>query len=251
MTFAVATTVGKLLGFAGARARPMRKQAHDESAAAEQQLLRRTRIDTLPCQDQHDRVSRQPQRERMICISARLRKPGRLPTIWMASALTMWSAHPCFAQCVGFSDRAPQIELDAFVASPSSLLEKLRNDKDRLSYRLAAYIVTDPSVLSSVQTLIAESASTDRSAIGGALRIAEARCTLTKPDLARQIRTFAQRLGDLSVQAGYSAAAVDEPVAQLPSRDKQARQPNRGGDLLEGEGKTKLLDPFKPLPIPR
>ncbi|MFL5238733.1 MAG: hypothetical protein ACJ8EL_14220 [Rhizomicrobium sp.] len=162
-----------------------------------------------------------------------------------------WSVDSCFAQCVEFSDRAPQMELDAFAKSPSSLLEKLRNDKHKLSDRLAAYIVTDPSVLPSVQTLISEAPSTDRLAIGGALRIAEARCTLTKPDIARKIRNFTQRLGDLAVQGGYSATGADDPDARLPSRDKQARQPARGGELLEGDGKTKLVNPFKPVPLPR
>ncbi|WP_247466418.1 hypothetical protein [Bradyrhizobium sp. 62] len=135
--------------------------------------------------------------------------------------------------------------------SPASLLQKLRNEKNKLSDRLAAYIVTDPSVLPSVQTLISEAPSTDRTAIGGALRAAEARCTLTKPDVARKIRNFTQRLGDLAVQGGYSAASSDDTVTRLPSRDDQPGRPARGGELLEGEGKTKLVDPFEPVLLPR
>lgn len=214
------------------------------------QLLRRTKIDTVLWQVGPGDDTRS--RDRMNCRSTyRCGASSTLATLWLASAMLTWSLHSCFAQCVDFSDRAPRTELDAFAKSPSSLLEKLRNDKDKLSYRLAAYIVSDPSVLPSVQTLISEAPSTDRSAIGGALRIAEARCTLTKPDIAQKIRNFTQRLGDLAVKGGYSAASADDPSAPLPSRDTQVKQPVRGGDLLEGEGKTKLADPFKPLPLPR
>ncbi|MDA9527643.1 hypothetical protein ACM42_04155 [Bradyrhizobium sp. CCBAU 25338] len=158
------------------------------------------------------------------------------------------SVDACHAQCVEFSDRASQLELDTFVKSPSSLLERLRNDKEKLRYRLSAYLVTDPSVLPSVQTLISASASADRSAIGAALRIAEGRCTSTKPDAARKIRDFAQRIGDLNVQAGYSAAGEDNSGAQ--SQGKGLAQPPRGGALLDGEWRTKLADPFKPVPLP-
>ena len=48
-----------------------------------------------------------------------------------------------------------------------------------------------------------------------------------------------------------SAAGEDSTGAQLATRDKNTKQPGRGGDLIEGEWKTKLANPFKPLPIPR
>jgi hypothetical protein len=156
----------------------------------------------------------------------------------------------CRAQCVDFSDRASQLELDTFVKSPSSLLERLRNDKEKLRFRLSTYIATKPSVLPSVQTLISASNSTDRSSIGAALKIAEGRCTSTKPDAARKIRDFVQRIGDLNVQAGYSAAGDDTSGAQVQSQATGPAQPSRGGALLEGEWKTKLANPFKPVPLP-
>ncbi|WP_338308850.1 hypothetical protein [Bradyrhizobium sp. TM233] len=165
-------------------------------------------------------------------------------------ALMVSSIDACRAQCVEFTDRASQLQLDTFVKSPSSLLEQLRNDKEKLRYRLATFIATNPSVLPSVQTLISASTSTDRSAIGAALRIAEGRCTSTKPEAARKIRDFTQRIGDLNVQAGYSAAGEDASGAQAQSQDKGRAQPPRGGALLEGEWKTKLANPFKPVPLP-
>ncbi|MET4802862.1 hypothetical protein [Bradyrhizobium sp. LB11.1] len=142
------------------------------------------------------------------------------------------------------------MELDAFVKSPSSLLERLRNDKEKLRSRLATYIATNPSVLPSVQTFISESASSDRSAIGAALRLAEAMCTSTKPDAARKIKDFTQRVSDLTVQAGYSEAGEDESATQLQRQNKGPTPPSPGGALLEGEWKTKLADPFKPVPLP-
>ncbi|MCG2645338.1 MULTISPECIES: hypothetical protein [Bradyrhizobium] len=127
----------------------------------------------------------------------------------------------------------------------------MRNDKEKLKYRLSTYVATNPSLLPSVQTLITESTSDDRSAIGSALRLAEARCTTTKPDAARKIRDFTKRIGDLSVQAGYSAVGEDDSGAPPQPRDKTSTQPSRGGALLEGEWKTELSDPFKPVPIPQ
>ena len=186
----------------------------------------------------------------MSCGLTRRTKRRWLSIILTGTALIASSVGSSQAQCVGFSDRASQVELDAFVKSPSSLLERLRNDKEKLKSRLATYIATDPSVLPSVQTLISESASTDRSSIGAALRVAEGRCTSTKPAAARKIKDFTQRVGDLAVKAGYSAAGEDDSGAQVQSQDKGAAQPSRGGALLEGEWKTKLVNPFKPVPIP-
>ncbi|MGY3508855.1 hypothetical protein [Bradyrhizobium lupini] len=185
----------------------------------------------------------------MSCEVTRRTKPRWLAIILTVSALIASGVGPTRAQCVGFSDRASQTELDAFVKAPSSLLERLRNDKEKLRARLSSYIATNPSVLPSVQTLISESASPDRSTIGAALRLAEALCTSTKPDAARKIRDFTQRVGDLAVQAGYSAAGEDGSSAQLQRRDNKPTQP-RGGALLEGEWKTKLANPFKPVPLP-
>jgi len=183
-------------------------------------------------------------------LTRRHAQPRWLPIVLIGAALMVASVEACRAQCVEFSDRASQLELDTFVKSPSSLLERLRNDKEKLRYRLAGYVATSPSVLPSVQTLISASAATDRSSIGAALRIAEGRCTSTKPDSARKIRDFVQRIGDLNVQAGYSAAGEDNPGVQAQSQDKGPAQPARGGARLEGEWKTKLANPFKPVPLP-
>ena len=188
----------------------------------------------------------------MGCGSPRRRsKPVWLPIILTSSVLIAASLGPCQAQCVEFSDRASQIDIDAFVKSPSSLLERLRNDKEKLKYRLSTYVATNPSLLPSVQTLITESTSDDRSAIGAALRLAEARCTTTKPDAARKIKDFTKRIGDLSVQAGYAAVGEDDSGAPPQPRDKTSAQSSGGRALLEGEWRTKLSDPFKPLPIPQ
>ncbi|SFQ32141.1 hypothetical protein SAMN05216330_12619 [Bradyrhizobium sp. Ghvi] len=173
-----------------------------------------------------------------------------LQVILMGSTLIALSLGPCQAQCVEFTDRASEVDLDAFVKSPSSLLEKLRNDKEKLKYRLSTYIATNPSLLPSVQTLITESSSNDRSAIGSALRLAEARCITTKPDAARKIRDFAKRIGDLSVQAGYSAVGEDNSGAPIQSQNRASAPSPGSASLLEGEWKTKLSDPFKPVPIP-
>jgi hypothetical protein len=187
----------------------------------------------------------------MGCGSTRHRLTQRwLQIILMASTLIALSLGSCQAQCVEFSDRASQIDIDAFVKSPSSLLERLRNDREKLKYRLSTYIATNPSLLPSVQTLISESSANDRTAIGSALRLAEARCITTKPDASRKIRDFAKRVGDLSVQAGYSAVGEDDSVAPIQPQNRVATPSPGSSALLEGEWKTELSDPFKPVPIP-
>lgn len=186
--------------------------------------------------------------------TSRRAKQRWLSAVLTAFALLASGIDSSHAQCVEFSDRASQLELDTFVKSPSSLLERLRNDKDKLKYRLSALIATNPAVLPSVKTLIAEAGSGDRSSIGAALRLAEARCTPTQPDSARKINDFAQRIGDLAVQAGYAAAGEDRSAsssAQAPSLNRTPAQPSRGDALFDGPGKTKLADPFKPIPIPQ
>lgn len=182
---------------------------------------------------------------------ARASKAHRwLAAVLISSALLALTAGEGRAQCIELSERASRVDLDTFVKSPSSLLQKLRNDKEKLTYRLAGYIATDPSVLPAVQTLIGEAMSSDKTAIGAALRVAEARCTTTKRDAARKIGDFVKRIGDLTVIAGYSAAGEDQSAPQLQTQ-AGSQQPGRRGDLMSGEWKTKLADPFKPIPLPR
>jgi hypothetical protein len=169
-----------------------------------------------------------------------------LAAIAIGTAVAGLTVSSCRAQCVELSERTPQIDLDAFSKEPASLLQRLRNDKEKLAGRLTGYLVTDPGLLPAVRTLIGEAANADRPAIGTALRRAESRCVTTKPQAARKINEFVQKLGDLAVLSGYSAAA-DEPEA--PSR--AAKSPSHGAGLMSGEWKTELADPFAPMPLPQ
>lgn len=228
------------------------EQRFEPDVATQTAFSRRTKIDTVTCQSFPTFVLSSNDEWTWMqsgSIPRRVRA-GWLLVVLTGSALIAAGAGPCHAQCVEFSDRASQLELDAFVKSPSSLLARLRNDKEKLKYQLSAYIVTNPSVLPSVQTLISESGSSDRLAIGAALRLGEARCNLTKPDIARKIRDFTQRIGDVSVQAGYSAAGEDNSGPRSQPRGRHPR-PAGAGDLLEGEWKTDLADPFMPAPLPQ
>lgn len=227
------------------------EQRFEPDVAVEAAFSRRTKNDTVTCQSCSALLSSNDEGTWMHCGSTPRRvRAGWLLVVLTGSALIAASTGPCQAQCIEFSDRASQLELETFVKSPSSLLQRLRNDKEKLKYQLSAYIVTDPSVLPSVQTLISESGSSDRLAIGAALRLGEARCNLTKPDIARKIRDFTQRIGDVSVQAGYSAAGEDNSGPRSQPRGGRPR-PAGAGDLLEGEWKTDLADPFKPAPLPQ
>ncbi|WP_376974358.1 hypothetical protein [Bradyrhizobium erythrophlei] len=177
----------------------------------------------------------------------RIRRHRWLGAALIASAVSGLTVTTCRAQCVELSERAAQVDLNAFAKTPSILLESLRNDKEKLKGRLAAYLVSNPELLPAVRTLISEATSADRTAIGAALRVAESRCITTKPNAARKINAFVQRLQDLAVLTGYSAAGEDQSIS--PTR--VAKQPKGGTGLMTGEFKTDVADPFEPMPLPQ
>jgi hypothetical protein len=177
-------------------------------------------------------------------------KAGRRSILLIVTAVTMSCAAASIAdaQCVERSERAPKIALDAFVAEPSTLLVQLRSEKDKLSGRLQGYLVSDISVLRSVQGLTRAATQADRASIGAALHRAEIRCRSSKPEFAQKISDFVAKLHDSAVLAGYSAEPDDgsppppPTTANLPARS--------GAGLMSGEFKTELADPFAKMPLP-
>ena len=162
-------------------------------------------------------------------------------------ALLLVIAAPCHAQCVALAERVPPLALQAFSASPGSLLQQLRNDKEKLAGRLSGYLVTDPSLLPAVEKLVNQSSDKDRVAIGSGLYRAESRCLTTKPEASRKINDFVRKLGDRAVLIGYSAES-EQSGAAAPA---QAAKPgNTGSGLLTGEWNTEISDPFAKIPLP-
>src|SRR5205807_7965574 len=102
-------------------------------------------------------------------------------------------------------NRVPAAALQGFLMDPASVLREVRNDRSKLSGRLAAYIVTDISVLPKLRDLASQSANVDRNAIGTALRKAQLICLSRKPEIAQKISDFVQKLADSAVSSGYSA----------------------------------------------
>ncbi|BAL78857.1 hypothetical protein [Bradyrhizobium cosmicum] len=150
------------------------------------------------------------------------------------------------AQCVERSERVSKIAIDAFIAEPSSLLNQLRNEKEKLSGRLQGYLLTDVSVLKSVQSLTRAATQADRASIGAALHRAEIRCRASKPEIARKISDFVARMHDSAVLAGYSSEPDDIP----PPSATTANVASPGTGLMSGEYKTDLADPFASMPLP-
>src|SRR4051794_18890234 len=66
----------------------------------------------------------------------------------------------CEAQCVEQSGRVPATILKVFQNEPASLLldRDVRGDRSKLTGRLAAYVVSDITILSAVRALVSESA---------------------------------------------------------------------------------------------
>ena len=164
-----------------------------------------------------------------------------------AALLLLGIAAPCHAQCVALAERAPPLAVQAFTAEPGSLLQQLRNDKEKLAGRLTGYLVTDPSLLPSVEKLVNQSSNRDRVAIGAGLYRAESRCLTTKPEASRKINNFVRKLGDRAVLIGYSAEAEQLGDA-APSRAEKPASPGSG--LLTGEWNTEIVDPFATVPLP-
>jgi hypothetical protein len=168
---------------------------------------------------------------------------GRL----VGSVLLLVVAAPCHAQCVALAERVPPLAVQAFTAAPGSLLQQLRNDKEKLAGRLTGYLVTDPSLLPSVAKLVNESSDRDRVAIGAGLYRAESRCLPTKPEVSRKINDFVRKLGDRAVLIGY-AAESEQLDAAAPSQTGKPANPSSG--LLTGEWNTEISDPFATVPLP-
>jgi hypothetical protein len=109
-------------------------------------------------------------------------------------------------------------------------------------------------LLPSVRKLAAEAPTSNKRAIGAALRKAELQCMAPQrmepqPDAARKIVDFVRNLGDNAVLAGY--IAVTEEPASPKAIGKPAKPPVRNDQLLTGEWKTELADPFASPPLPQ
>ncbi|MET4389262.1 hypothetical protein ABIB73_005031 [Bradyrhizobium sp. F1.4.3] len=180
--------------------------------------------------------------------------------IALALLIVACAASRCEAQCVEQSNRVPAAVLQAFQTQPASLLREIRNDRSKLADRLAAYVVTDITVLPTVRDLVSESTNVDRNAIGAGLRRAQLICVPRKPETAQKISEFVRKLADSAVSSGYSAEleAVEfnpNSVASQPVGNPRSQSTSKPADsattLMTGEWKTDIDDPFAPVPAPQ
>lgn len=173
------------------------------------------------------------------------------------------AAGRCEAQCVEQGQRVPAEMLKVFQTEPTSLLHdrNVRGAPDKLTGRLAAYIVSDITILSAVRDLISETANVERTSIGMALRRAQLICVPRKPEYAQKISQFVQKLADSLVSAGYTAEleAVEfnpNAAAAFPSAGGAPGSPTNkpsgsANSLMTGEWSTDVGDPFAPVPLPQ
>ena len=168
----------------------------------------------------------------------------------------------CEAQCVEQGERVPATILKVFQMEPASLLRDrdVRGDRNKLTGRLAAYIVSDITILTAVRDLVSESANIDRNAIGMALRRAQLICVPRKPENAQKISQFVQKLADSAVSAGYSAEleavefnpnAVASPGGAGAAGSPTSKSSGSANSLMTGEWSTDVGDPFAPAPLPQ
>jgi hypothetical protein len=180
----------------------------------------------------------------------------------LAVLLLACAAGRCEAQCVEQGERVPASILKVFQMEPASVLRDrdLRGDRNKLTGRLAAYVVSDITILSAVRALVSESANVERTSIGMALRRAQLICVPRKPENAQKISQFVQKLADSAVSAGYSAeleavefnpnSVVSSSAGGAPG--SPANKPSGSANsLMTGEWSTDVGDPFAPAPIPQ
>ncbi|WP_439373643.1 hypothetical protein [Bradyrhizobium sp. DASA03120] len=189
----------------------------------------------------------------LLKLDSLLRGHAASPRI-AAAVLVALAATPARAQCVDRTERAPQAAITAFVADPAALLRQTKNDRDKLSGRLAGLVVTDVAALEPVRNMLREASQADRIAIGTALHRAEERCVASKPDVARRISEFVTKLHDGAVLKGYfqdqDAGIAPASGSPAPSTANMPAATGAASGLMSGEWKTELADPFKPVPLP-
>jgi hypothetical protein len=180
----------------------------------------------------------------------------------LAVLMLACTAGRCEAQCVGQSERVPAEILKVFQTEPTSLLRDrdVRGDRSKLTGRLAAYVVSDITILSAVRDLVSESANVDRTSIGMALRRAQLICVPRKAEIAQKISQFVQKLADSAVSAGYSAEleavefnpnSVASPSAGSAPASPAKKSSGPASSLMTGEWSTDIGDPFALAPVPQ
>ncbi|MBR0724754.1 hypothetical protein JQ612_20590 [Bradyrhizobium manausense] len=180
----------------------------------------------------------------------------------IAGLMLACAARPCEAQCVEQGERVPASILKVFQIEPTSLLRDptVRGDRNKLTGRLAAYVVSDITILPAVRDLVSESSNVERNAIGMALRRAQLICVPRKPETAQKISQFIQKLADSAVSAGYSAEleavefnpnAVASPSAGGTPGSSPQKPSSSANSLMTGEWSTDVGDPFAPAPLPQ
>ncbi|MCP3380864.1 hypothetical protein NLM31_11015 [Bradyrhizobium sp. CCGUVB4N] len=179
----------------------------------------------------------------------------------LAVLMLVCAAGSCEAQCVEQGERVSAEILKVFQMEPTSLLRDrdVRGDRNKLTGRLAAYVVSDITILSAVRALVSESANVERTSIGMALRRAQLICVPRKPENAQKISQFVQKLSDSAVSAGYSAEleavefnpnAVASPSGSAPGSATN-KPSGSANSLMSGEWSTDVGDPFAPAPLPQ
>lgn len=172
------------------------------------------------------------------------------------------AAGRCEAQCVEQGERVPASILKVFQTEPTSLLRDrdVRGDRNKLTGRLAAYVVSDITILSAVRDLVSETANVERTSIGMALRRAQLICVPRKPENAQKISQFVQKLADSAVSAGYSAEleavefnpnAVASPSSGGAPGSPAKNSSGPASSLMTGEWSTDIGDPFALAPLPQ
>jgi hypothetical protein len=117
------------------------------------------------------------------------------------------------AACVSAAAALPAAAVDGARANPAGLLTRFPNGEGAMASEIRNLVTTDPSLVDSMLSLVANANADQRRAIGAGLGQAASICTRPEPQIARQIQESLLKLANPDVVLAFQAVVGDQTAA--------------------------------------
>lgn len=138
---------------------------------------------------------------------------GALFSLMLASGA--YAQTPAAANCLLPPASLPDSTIQAFLSSPSSLLEEFQTGGILLSNRVRALAGTDAAALTPIIALAGQANTAQSAALGAGLARAAAACVAAKPDFAARIQEEVAESDNAALQTAFAAATPETQTAAL------------------------------------
>jgi hypothetical protein len=138
---------------------------------------------------------------------------GALFSLMLASGA--YAQTPAAANCLLPPASLPDSTIQAFLSSPSSLLEEFQTGGILLSNRVRALAGTDAAALTPIIALAGQANTAQSAALGAGLARAAAACVAAKPDFAARIQEEVAASDNAALQTAFAAATPETQTAAL------------------------------------